>query len=162
MLAKWLFIAILAAGLACAQRGGGGGGGRGGGGGNIPMTFASGSRLDRIAEAFKLSKEQKKELKATLDAAQREATPVHDQLLKSRQTIAEAVAAGKSQDEIAPLITADSMLDAQIAAIELKAFTTIFKALDKDQRTRPAMPMFFQSMNGIFDGKNWNSADEGR
>ncbi|HXB68308.1 MAG TPA: hypothetical protein VNY05_08695 [Candidatus Acidoferrales bacterium] len=163
MLYKIILTGILASTLMLAQRGGGGGGGRGGGGGNIPiMSSGGGSRLDRIAEALKLTREQKKDLKATLDDAQKEATPIHDQLMKGRDAIAEAVAAGKSQDEVTQLVAANSVLDAQIAGIELKAFTTIFKGLDKDQQTKPGMPMIFQGMKGIFNGKNWNSAEDGR
>ena len=163
MLYKLIMTGILASTLMFAQRGGGGGGGRGGGGGNIPsMAGGGGSRLDRIAEALKLTKEQKKDLKATLDDAQKEATPIHDQLMKGRDAIAEAVAAGKSQDEITQLVAANSTLDAQIAGIELKAFVTVFKGLDKEQQTKPGMPMVFQGMKGIFNGRNWNAADEGR
>jgi hypothetical protein len=163
MLYRLIFTGILASTLMFAQRGGGGGGNRGGGNDNGPIVvFSSGSRLDRMAEALKLNKDQKKEVKATLDDAQKEATPIHDQLTKGRQAIAEAVAAGKNQDEITQLVAANSALEAQIAGVELKAFATIYKGLDKDQQTRPGMPMFFQGMKGVFNGRNWNSLEEGR
>jgi hypothetical protein len=163
MLYKLILTGILAGTLMFAQRGGGGGRGASGGGGNMPsIPFGGGSRLDRISEALKLTKDQKKDLKVTLDDAQKQAAPVHDQLMKGRDAIAEAVAAGKSPDEITQLVAANSALDAQIAGIELKAFVTIFKGLDKDQQTKPGMPMIFQGMKGIFNGKNWNSPEEGR
>jgi hypothetical protein len=163
MFARLILTGMLAGTLMFAQRGGGGGGGRGGGGANSPgMAFSGGTRLDRIAEALKLTKDQKKDLKSTLDDAQKEATPIHDQLMKGRDAIADAVAAGKSQDEIAALVTVNSTLDAQMAGIELQAFAAIFKGLDKDQQNRPGMPMFFQGMKGIFNGRNWNAPEEGR
>jgi len=164
MLCKLILTGILAGTLLLAQRGGGGGGGRGGDGdaNTSSNPFTGGSRLDRISEALKLTRDQKKELRATLDDAQKEATPIHDQLMKGRQAIAEAVAAGKGQDEVAQLVAANSALDAQIAGIELKAFATIYKGLDKDQQSKPGMPMIFQGMKGIFNARNWNSMDEGR
>src|ERR1700694_1444992 len=99
MLYKLILTGILASTLMFAQRGGGGGdaGGGRGGGANLPnMPFSGGTRLDRTAAELKLTKDQKKELKANFDEAQKEATPIHDQLMKSRDAIAEAVAAGKS------------------------------------------------------------------
>lgn len=156
MFYKLILTGILASTLMFAQRGGRGGGG----GGNMSdSSFGGGSRLDRISEALKLTKDQKKDFKTRMDDAQKEATPVHDQLMKGREEIAEAVAAGKSQDEITKLLAANSVLDAQIVRIELKTFSTFFKGLDKEQQNRPAMPMIFQAMKGIFDGKNWNAPD---
>jgi hypothetical protein len=160
MLYKLILTGILASTLMFAQRGGGGGGSRGGGGGGgVPSMPFAGTRLDRISEALKLSKDQKKDMKASFDEAQKEVTPIHDQLMKGRDAIAEAVAAGKKPDEIAPLISANSALDAQIAGIELKTFGAFYKGLDKDQQSKPAMPMIFQGMRGIFSGKNWNSSE---
>lgn len=160
MLYKLILTGILASTLMFAQRGGGGGN-RNGGGSNAPtMSFGGGSRLDRISEALKLSKDQKKNLKAAFDDAQKEATPIHDQLASGREAIAEAVAAGKSPEEITKLITDNSALDAQLTGIELKAFARFYNALDKDQQSRPGMPMVFMGMKGIFNGKNWNSMDQ--
>ena len=97
MLARIITVGLLASTLVLAQRGGGGGGGRGGGGGgNAPsMGFGGASRLDRLAEALKLTKDQKKDIKATMDDAQKEATPLHEQMNKSRLAVAEAIAAAK-------------------------------------------------------------------
>jgi len=137
---------------------------RGGGGGsknseqNIPtIAFGGGTRFDRISDALKLNKEQKKQVKTTLDDAQKQATPIHDQMMKGRQAIAEAVAGGKSQDEINQLVNANAALDAQIAGVELKAFAAIYKGLDSDQQTKTAA--VFMMMKGLFNGKNWNSPE---
>ncbi len=153
-----LACALLAPG-AWAQRGGGGG--RGGGmenmgGGGFPRA-GNVSRLDMISNMLKLSKDQKKEFKAAMDEAQKEATPVHDQMLKSRNAIAEAIAAGKSQDEMKPLVDQEAGLETQIAAIEVKAFAKVYKTLEPDQR--PQATGFLYILKGVFNGKNWNSAD---
>src|SRR5262245_16347825 len=105
MIGKLSLIVMLVATLASAQRGGGGGGGGMGGmgGGGFPMGGVS-SRLDLMATALKLTKDQKKDVKNTMDEAQKEAMPVHEQILKSRDAIAAAVAAGKGQDEINQLV----------------------------------------------------------
>ena len=161
MLYRLILTGIVASTLMFAQggRGGGGGGSRNSGGAGVPTMQFSGTRLDRIAEALKLNKDQKKDLKASFDEAQKEVTPLHDQLTKGRDAIAEAVAAGKKPEEITPLITANSALDAQIASIELKTFAAFYKGLDKDQQSKPGMPGIFQGMRGIFNGRNWNVAE---
>src|SRR5262245_44282160 len=106
MARRILFIGFLMAVAAFAQRGGGGGGRGGGGGMNMPTAgFGPANRLDRITELLKLDKDQKKALKQTFDEAQKDATPVHEQIVKARLAIGEAVAAGKSQDEIAKSVS---------------------------------------------------------
>jgi len=160
MLYRFILTGISASTLMFAQRGGGGGGGGRGYGNDMPMMqMSSSSRLDRISSALKLSRDQKKEFKASMDEAQKEATPIHDQLMKSRQAIAEAIASGKSPEEITPLVAGSAALDTQIVGIELKTFATFYKSLDKDQQTNPGMRQVFQGMRGIFNGKNWNSSE---
>jgi hypothetical protein len=161
MLSKLMVLGVVATSLAFGQRGGGGGGGggRGGGGGaemgGMPMGVKT--RFERITEALTLNKEQKKEVKAMLDDAQKEAAPVHDQLVKSRLAIGEAIQGSKSQDEINQLIASHAALESQMVAIELSSFAKIYQGLDKDQQTRSA-PVFVM-MKGIFSGKNWNSTE---
>src|SRR5215467_10971095 len=99
MLTRILLAGLLASTLMFVQRGGGGG--RGGGGMNMSgASFSAGTRLDRMAEALKLTKDQKKDVKEAMDEAQKEASPIHEQITKSHMAIAEAIAAGKAQDEI--------------------------------------------------------------
>ena len=175
MFYKLLIGAVLACGLVWAQPGGmGGGGGQMGGGGmgggrggnrdegmggdmtgmSMPKTV---SRMDQISEALKLNKEQKKEVKSILDEAQKQAMPVHEQLLKSELAIGDAVQGGKSGDDLKPLIASEAALQAQMTGIEMGAFAKIYKLLDKDQtpQTRGVFPM----MKGLFNGKNWNSPE---
>src|SRR3954464_12921441 len=136
---KWklAIIGILAVSIASAQRGGGGGGrgGRGGGGEGMPTFQATKNHLDSISEELKLSKDQKKDVKTLMDEAQKEAAPLKDQLAKSRAQLAGAIEAGK-QEEIDKAIQSNSLLEAQMAAVEMKAFADIYKILDSDQRSK--------------------------
>jgi len=104
-----------------------------------------------------LNKDQKKDLKTTMDEAQKEATPVHEQIVKSRDAIAQAVAAGKSQDDVNQLVTGEAALETQIAVIELKAFAKVYKTLDAEQQ--PKATGFLYMIKGVFNGKNWNSTE---
>ena len=154
-----IFLTLLLVTIpAVAQRAGGGG--RGGGGGMAPSgDFGPRvtNRLDSISEMLKLSKDQKKELKSTMDEAQKEAAPVRDQITKSRLEIGDAVAAGKSSEELAKLTSALGALEAQMTEIEIKTFTKVYKGLQGEQvnSSRGLFPM----MKGIFNGKNWNNPE---
>jgi uncharacterized membrane protein len=151
MLKRILCLGLLASALIFAQgkKGGGGGNNAGGVGG-----FASASRIDILSDQLKLNKDQKKEVRATLDDAQKQATPVHDQMTKSRLAIAEAIAAGKSQAEIDAAVISEAALESQMTSIELHAFATVITGLDKEQQQRGAV--LFQMVHGMFNGKNWN------
>jgi Spy/CpxP family protein refolding chaperone len=157
MLTRILLAGLLASTLVFAQRGGGGGGGSRGGGGGVPsMGFGGGTRLDRMSEALKLSKDQKKDVKAAMDDAQKEATPIHDQITKSRLAIAEAIAAGKSQEEIDKAVHSEAELDTQMTSLELHTFAKVVAVLEVDQKPR-GVPIVFAMVRGAFLGKNWNS-----
>jgi len=65
----------------------------------------------------------------------------------------------KKPEEITPLVTAQSGIEAQIVAIELRAFAAVYKSLDKDQQSSPGIPVLFASMKGLFNGKNWNTTE---
>jgi len=155
MTRRILLLGLLAATVVLAQGKKGGGGGRGP---DIPnVGFGGGTPLDRITEMLKLDKDQKKDLKTTFDEAQKQATPVHDQIVKSRLAIGEAVAGGKSQDEIAKACNDEAALESQMAEIELRAFTKVVSGLEKDQQQRAGG--LYQMMRGMFNKKNWNSTE---
>jgi Spy/CpxP family protein refolding chaperone len=156
MLARILLAGLLASTLVFAQRGGGGGGSRGGGGGMPGGGFAPGTRLDRMSEMLKLSKDQKKDVKAAMDDAQKEATPIHEQINQSRLAIAEAIAAGKSKEEVDKAIQSEAELDTQLASLELHTFAKVVAFLEIDQKQQ-GVPMVFAMVRGAFNGKNWNS-----
>lgn len=151
MFARILLAGLLAATLVFAQ-GKKGGGSRGP---DLPAgSFGAVNKLDRISEMLKLTKDQKKDLKTTFDDAQKEATPVHDQISKARLSIAEAVTAGKNQDDIAKACAAEAQLEAEMTGIELRAFSRFALTLQDDQKPRAAA--LFQMMRGMFSNKNWN------
>ena len=157
MLSRILLAGLLASTLVFAQRGGGGGGGSRGGGGGIPsMGFGGGTRLDRLTETLKLSKDQKKDVKAAMDEAQKEATPIQDQMNKSRLAIAEAIAAGKSKEEVDKAVLGEAELETQMTSLELHAFAKVVSSLEVDQKQR-GIPIVFAMVKGAFLGKNWNS-----
>jgi hypothetical protein len=156
MTGRILFTGLLAATLMFAQ-------GKKGGGSrspDVPNIGPSTNRLDRISEMLKLTKDQKKDLKATFDDAQKEATPVHEQITKARLDIGEAVAGGKSQDDIANACKAEGQLEAQMTAIELRAFAKVALGLDEEQKQHAAQ--LYQAMHGMFNGKNWMEMGEAR
>ena len=105
-----------------------------------------------MSDELKLSKEQKKDLKALMDEAQKEAAPLKDQLAKSRAQLSAAIQAGKP-DEIDQAIQSHSVLEAQMTAVEMKAFAGIYKLLDGDQKSKSRA--VFVMMPGIFRAKNW-------
>jgi hypothetical protein len=151
MFFKLFLTGILATTLASAQRGGGG---RGASSGSIMPMGNTADKLAILTDNLKLSKDQRKLVKTVLDEGQKEAAPLRDEATKSRQAIGQAIAAGKSQDEIDKLVKSDADIESQMAGIEMKAFAKIYQELDKDQQ--PRARILFQMMDGIFKSKNWN------
>jgi Spy/CpxP family protein refolding chaperone len=154
MITRILLGGLFASTLVFAQ--GGRGGGSRGGGDMAPKMMSSGTRIDRVSDALKLTKDQKKDIKATMDDAQKDAAPVHDLIVNSRLAIAEAVAAGKPQEEIDNAVRAEAELDTQMTSIELHAFAKAVSFLEVDQKQR-GVPMMFAMVRGAFNGKNWNT-----
>jgi Spy/CpxP family protein refolding chaperone len=157
MLRRIFFIGLLGSALALAQGGrGGGGGSRGGGTDVAPQgSFGPVNKTDRITEILKLTKDQKKQLKQIFDEAQKAATPLSAEIAKARGAIGEAIASGKSQDEISKAVGDEAALESGMAALELKAFAKFALGLEPDQQQRAGY--LFQMMRGMFSGKNWNS-----
>jgi len=154
MFFRLLLAGILAATLASAQRGGGGGGRGAASTSPLGPMGGQGDKLTLLTNNLQLNKDQKKAVKAILDEGQKEAAPLRDESVKSQQAIGEAVAAGKTQDEIDQLVKSHAAVESQMAGIEMKAFVKIYQQLDKDQQ--PKAQVLFQIMNGIFKNKNWN------
>lgn len=151
MRTRLLLVGILAVSMASAQRGGGGRGG-GGGGMNLPVGGPyTKNHMEQMTDILQLSKEQKKDIKTLMDEAQKEAAPVREQMVKGRAQIAASVA-GKP-DGLEEAIKSYSELEGQMAAIEMKAFAGIYKALDQEQKAKASG--VFRMMPGIFSQKNW-------
>ncbi len=159
MLSKLFIAGVLAIAVASAQRGGGGGMGTEG---TSPMERSeanarsgggSTNRMEMWSEMLKLSKDQKKQIKTIMDEGQKEAVPVKDQMTKTRTAIAEAVAAGKSAEEIKQASAAFAAVEMQMHQIELNSFAKIYQTLEKDQQAK--IRPVFATMSGVFKGKNW-------
>jgi hypothetical protein len=152
---RLLLAGILTASLAFAQWGGRGGAARGGD--MSPRAEGpSQTRMDRITAMLGLDGEQRKQVKAILDDGQKEAAPVRDQLAAAQSGIAEAVQAGKSQDEISRAVDAYAALDTQMTGTELRSLAKISHALRQEQQAK--LGGLFWMMRGIFKNKNWNDA----
>ncbi|MGA2041629.1 MAG: hypothetical protein ABSH42_20300 [Bryobacteraceae bacterium] len=156
MFFKLLSAGILAASLASAQWGGGGLGHGGADEMSPRKDQRTQTRMDRITTMLALDSEQRKQVKSILDDGQKDAAPVRDQLVTAQSGIAEAVQAGKSQDEVGKTIDAYAALDAQMTTIELRSLAKISQALRQEQQAK--LGGLFWMMRGIFKNKNWNDA----
>jgi cell division septum initiation protein DivIVA len=153
-----VFAAIAAASLAPAQRGGGPRGPQGaeddGGYAALAARAYQQSRLDRFSELFRLNKEQKNEAKEIFDAAQKEAAPVRDQILKSRTDLASAYLTKRPQAEIDQLTASYAGQVTQMTSIEMRAFAKLYESLNPDQQKKAGAA--FPLVTGMFYGRDWN------
>jgi Spy/CpxP family protein refolding chaperone len=143
-----------------AQRGGGrGGGGMPGGDGGYQY-----SRLEILANAFALNKDQKKTVKGLLDDAHKAAAPTRDALASSHAAIGAAIAANKSQAEIDAAVKEYAKHAAAMTELEMKALAQVLTPLEPEQRTNgAAIRTAFFLMRGIFlDDKKWDAVPDSR
>jgi hypothetical protein len=91
-----------------------------------------------------------------MDDAQKEAGPIRERMTQTRLAIAEAIAAGKSQEEVGKAVQSQAELETQMTSIELHAFAKVVSFLEVDQKQR-GVPMVFAMVKGAFNGKNWNT-----
>jgi hypothetical protein len=167
MFAKVLLTGFAVAALAAAQGMGGGGqsaggmgggGGRGGGaGGDMGGGMGGGggsprvqkeTKADQIVNRLKLSSDQKSEFNTILESTQKDAASVIQQLLKSRQDLANAMLNGKSDADLAPLNQALSDAQFQMTGVEVKAFQRVVALLKPNQTAKA--PEAFDLMADIF------------
>ncbi len=152
-----LMIATGMASLVVAQRGGGRGpqGAEDDGGyAALAARAYQQNRLDRFTELLRLNKEQKNGAKEIFDAAQKEAVPVRDQILKSRTDLASAYLAKKPQAEIDQLTTTYAGQVAAMTSIEMRAFAKLCDSLNPDQQKKVGQA--FPLVPGMFSGRDRN------
>jgi hypothetical protein len=158
MLRKLLIVGFALASIGFAQRNRGGGGASGDPGGDRPFAGAA-NKFDTISNALSLNKDQKKAVKTMLDDAAKEATPLRDQLSKTRTAIADAIQAKKSDDEIAQAVNAYAALATQMSALEIHTFAKIYASLDDTQKAnKSGVNAVFSAMKNVFATKNWNES----
>jgi hypothetical protein len=156
MLVRFLLMAVLAAGLALAQRGGGGlsrdeGGianaiGSGGGRAQVPSL----TREDVLFDKLKLDKEQREEAAKILSTAKEKAAPARDLLAKRRIAIANAITSKASGDDLKALMDEYTALNATMTGIEAEAFGKLYALLQPNQQSKA--PQTFELMTGLFAG----------
>lgn len=172
MLVRLCLTAVLAAGLATAQRGGGGGGGgeggmggeglgmnAGGGTGGMPGGMRRQTKEDLLMEKLKLNKEQKEEATNILAAAKEKAAPVRDQLNKGRQLIV-SLLMQKREDDVKKLMGDYAIVASQMTAIEAESFAKIYALLKPNQQSKA--PQAFEMMAGMFAGGGMQGGGRGR
>ena len=170
MFLKALFTGFAVAALAMAQGGGmgqsGGGiggadtGGMGGGGGRGSMEGPEGSgrpmgmraqketKADQMLNRLKLSKDQKSEFATILESTAKDAAPVIQQLMQSKNARASAMVNGKSDAELDSLAKAMSGAQFQMTGVEVMAFKRIVGLLKPNQAAKS--PEVFELMADIF------------
>jgi hypothetical protein len=156
MFYRLLLIGVLAASCGLAQGKKGGGGGMGGDSGS-PMPMAMPNKFDTICNTLNLTKDQKKTVKTMLDDGAKEATPLREQLSKTRIVVADAIQNKKNDDELHSVEAASAAVAAQMTQLEMKTFAKLYSSLDDNQKAnKNAVARVFQIMTGIFREKNWN------
>lgn len=169
MLARVLVtgLAVAALALAQGQYGGGGGGygppgGEGGGRGGMggPDSGMGGpgfgsahpamreSKAEQVANRLKLNNDQRSEFNTIIEATQKDAASVVQNVLKCQQDIANAMLNNKTDAEMAPLKQALAEADFQMTGVEVKTFQKIVALLKPNQMSRA--PEAFDLMGGIF------------
>ncbi|PWU03936.1 MAG: hypothetical protein C5B51_17875 [Terriglobia bacterium] len=119
---------------------------------NRPYTQ---SKLDRLGDMLRLSRDQKNGAREIFDAAQKEAAPLREEIIKGRAAIAVAMISEKPQAEIDQLIATYGNLMAQMTGFELRAFAKLCATLNPDQQKR--VGPVFAFMSGMFSSRNWNT-----
>jgi hypothetical protein len=145
-------IALVGVSRASAQRGGGGGGGFGGGG------FGGGqkARMDALTQAFTLDKDQRKTIKAAIDAGYAGTASARADLAKARAAVVAAVASGK-QPDIDAATTAYGTAAAAIASAEMKTLADALGMLnDEQKKNQAAMSTAASLMRNAFSVKKWD------
>jgi len=132
----------------------GGGGGRGsmggseGGGAPMGMRPQKETKADQMINRLKLNKDQKSEFVTILESTAKDAAPVIQQLIKSKDALVNAIANGKSDAEIEPLAKALSESQFQMTGVEVMAFKRVVGLLKPNQVAKA--PEAFELMADIF------------
>jgi hypothetical protein len=178
MFLRIVLTAVLAVGLASAQRGGGGSGmgsgtgdegGMGGGGGAGGMGGGGGmpggmprrqTKAEMLLDKLKLNKEQKDDAIAILSAANEKAAPIREQLAKGRVMFANMITSKAPEADIKKIMGDYTTVAAMMTNIEVEAFGKIFALLKPNQQAKA--PQAFELMAGMFNAAPAGPAGRGR
>jgi len=149
MAGRGVFIFMVLAAAAFAQRGGRGGSGMSDAGNYNPAPAQPKTKLDLFAAKLKLSSEQVEQVNAILVATTQQMAPVRAQIDKSRGEIASAMLTGKSPEDLNHLLEAHTALEAQMDAVEADTFAKVLALLKPNQQAKAAQA--FEFLAGAFD-----------
>ena len=156
MLERSLLTAVLACGLAFAQRGGGGVSHDEGGIANTAgiaggkAQVRSLTREEVLFDKLKLNKEQREGAAKILSTAMEKAAPTRDRLTKGRIAIANAITGKASEEDIQKLLGEYTKVGVTMTGIEAEAFGKLYALLKPNQQSKA--PQAFELMAGIFAG----------
>jgi hypothetical protein len=146
-------VVLVTPGVTWAQR-------RGGGGGPALPSADQRTRLEILTDALKLDRDQRNAVRATFDAAFKDAAPIRTRLAETRTALAVAATTDPSGIPAAARAYADA--SAAMTALETRALGEVLTSLPAEQR-RPGTATAFYLMRGIFlDSRRWDEMPRGR
>jgi len=138
MFRKLLWIAVLAASPAFAQRGGGGGGGATGIAEMSTPRQQTVSKAVMFANRLDLNNDQREQAQVILTEALKEINQLQPQMAQARSKVVELIVGGGSRDDMEKLMESYSAAAAQVTGIESKAFASICELLKPNQKSKAA------------------------
>jgi hypothetical protein len=112
------------------------------------MRYQKETKADMIANRLKMSTDQKLEFNTIMQATLKDAASVIQQLLKSRQDLANALLQGKSDADLAAVNQALSDAQFQMTGVEVRTFQRVVALLKPNQAAKA--PEAFELMADIF------------
>jgi hypothetical protein len=120
------------------------------------------SRLQILTDAFGLERDARNAVRATLDAAHKDAAPLRAALVKARTALADAVATGASADARTAAARAYGEAAAAMTAHEIASFVKMREQLTAEQRKQGTAVAFYLMRGMFLDDRRWDERPEGR
>ena len=102
----------------------------------VPHNNPMHNHLQKMAAQLSLTDAQQAQAKAIFQGARQAAKPVRQQLRQERQALQAAIQAGKSDQEIQQMASAEGPELAQLAAIRASASAKFYSTLTADQQQK--------------------------
>ena len=147
-----LYLTVMLVAASAFGQGGGRGGGMGGGEGmsGAPAYVRQPARI-RSPRSCSSTRSRRSSSRPPSTRPRRKRFRCASKSAKATRRWAPAVQAGKSQEELNGLIASHTVLEAQMAQVEMKAFAKVYLQLEKAQRD--TSQFLFQMMKGMFREK---------
>lgn len=111
-------------------------------GGGPPVVMSDELAFSLIASLLTLSEVQQGQLRAILEDASAEAKPVAAGLDATRDSLFDAVRAGRSDAELVALADARGRLSSRMFALQARTFARLWALLSSDQKQAVETPIF--------------------